>query len=362
MELGASSALHAVGRPDPPVGLEVPGHGRVPVARQEHGRARPLRIARDTGSGRARSHPRPGLPSAPPGQKSFWRSTTTSASRVGSIVILSPPSRCPPGTPPQARARSPRALPGPPPCARAARSAPLAAAPPMRPSAQAAWPRTVGSACPSASRSAATSPAVPPLPSAIAALRASPSRRARLSGLPRKALEVGRLAESQQLGERRMPARPERRLARDGSAAVPRADVLAHVAAEGPAADAGPEVGRDRSPALDRQVRDAAPRVQHVRVDEGPRGAGVQAARAAPAAVRQGRIGLELRRGQHHADEEEGARGPGGAASCSSRSSPGRPVRRDPARGADRCPRRLAPPSPARARRACRPAPGAGAP
>ena len=58
---------------------------------------------------------------------------------------------------------------------------------------------------------------------------------------------------------------------------------------------------------LDRQVRDAAPSVQDVGIDEGPRGAGVQTARAAAAAVRQGGIGLELRRGQHHADEEEGA-------------------------------------------------------
>ena len=58
---------------------------------------------------------------------------------------------------------------------------------------------------------------------------------------------------------------------------------------------------------LDRQVRDAAPSVQHVWLDEGSRRAGIEAARAAAAAVGQGRIGLELRRGQHHADEEEGA-------------------------------------------------------
>ena len=88
----------------------------------------------------------PRTPRAPPGQKSFWRSTTTSASRVGSIVIRasSPRGRRPSAPPASARSIS-SSTPASASRARAARSAARAAAPPIRPSAHAAWPRTVGS-------------------------------------------------------------------------------------------------------------------------------------------------------------------------------------------------------------------------
>ncbi len=104
-----------------------------------------------------------------------------------------------------------------------------------------------------------------------------------------------------------MPARAERRLARDRGLAVPGADVLAHVAPEHPRADARPELARYRPPVFDRQVRDASAGVQHVRLDESSRGARVQAPGAAAAAVGQRGVGLEARRGQHGPDEEEGA-------------------------------------------------------
>src|SRR5215813_11523378 len=58
-------------------------------------------------------------------------------------------------------------------------------------------------------------------------------------------LLVSRLLQSQELGERRMPAGAECRLGGDRGVAIPRADVLAHVAAERPPADALSELGRD---------------------------------------------------------------------------------------------------------------------
>src|SRR5215510_8380724 len=99
----------------------------------------------------------------------------------------------------------------------------------------------------------------------------------------------------------------ERRLGRHGRVTIPGADILADVTAEGPLADTLPELGGDRPTMLDRQIRDAAPGVEHVGANESPGGARVQAPCAGATAVWQGRVSLDLRRRQHGPDEEEGA-------------------------------------------------------
>ena len=60
---------------------------------------------------------------------------------------------------------------------------------------------------------------------------------------------------------------------------------------------------------LDREIGDAAPRIDPVRPDERLRRAGVEAARAASrnAALVGRRIGLELEAGQDHAEEQPAA-------------------------------------------------------
>src|SRR5438093_440269 len=106
---------------------------------------------------------------------------------------------------------------------------------------------------------------------------------------------------------RRRWRRGRRRLARDGRVAIPGADFLTDVAAEEPLADRRVELLRNRAPVLDRQVGDAAARVERVRRVERRRRTGVEAGRARPAAVRHRIVGHEHRGREHDPDEVVGA-------------------------------------------------------
>src|SRR5262249_14711087 len=98
--------------------------------------------------------------------------------------------------------------------------------------------------------------------------------------------------------------RPQRRLVTRLGLAIPRADLLAHVTAEEPLSDLAGELVGDVAAMLDRQVRDAAPRVEHVGRDERPRRARVETRGAGPAAIRLGLIERKLDGRQHDSDEE----------------------------------------------------------
>ena len=66
---------------------------------------------------------------------------------------------------------------------------------------------------------------------------------------------------------------------------IPRADVVADVAAEGIALEMRTDVIGNGAALLDREVGDAAGRVEHPRLDKGGCRAGVEAAGTAPAAI-----------------------------------------------------------------------------
>src|SRR5438046_2885685 len=70
---------------------------------------------------------------------------------------------------------------------------------------------------------------------------------------------------------------------------VRRADFLTDVAAEDPVADRGPQFHRECAAMLDREVRDAAWRVEDVRRRDGVRRAGGHAGRARAARLPQRR-------------------------------------------------------------------------
>ena len=187
VELGARESPARSGAARSPRRPGSAGSRRMPVPRQEHGRARagePLEVAVDHGHDRVA---RRFTASAPFGQKSFWRSTTTSASRRGSIfmgVFFCPRSRVTDG-PASASSISPAA----PASALESRRGGVRSAPPRRRSGRAPRRRGRGRSArrgpgPRQRRLVRGDPA--PLPSATAALRARPSRRARLSGLPRR--------------------------------------------------------------------------------------------------------------------------------------------------------------------------------
>ena len=104
-------------------------------------------------------------------------------------------------------------------------------------------------------------------PCATATLRSSPRRLARFSGLARKRRR--KASASSAASSARSGASAPSRGSKAGAAAlaalaVPRADVLADVAAEDVAAHAGALLLRDRALQLDRQVADAARRVEDV--------------------------------------------------------------------------------------------------
>ena len=85
---------------------------------------------------------------------------------------------------------------------------------------------------------------------------------------------------------------------------VPRAGRKAIVAAIDAIAKQRPQFLIDRAAMLDRQVGNAAPRIQLERRRKGPGGAGVQTGGAAAAVVALGRVGRQVQRGEDRAKEE----------------------------------------------------------
>ena len=101
----------------------------------------------------------------------------------------------------------------------------------------------------------------------------------------------------------------EIRQRRHRRAAIPRANVLADVAAEDVPADGLAQFERNRAAQLDRQIGNAAPRVQNVRLDDGARRACVDAQAAVSAQIRRRRFrGVqrrrEIERRHDHAEEQ----------------------------------------------------------
>src|ERR1019366_2825580 len=85
---------------------------------------------------------------------------------------------------------------------------------------------------------------------------------------------------------------------------VPRANILANVAAEHLPAHAGTQLFGNRAAFLDGEIRDAPGRVELIRSRESVGRTGVEAARARAAAVGRRQIGRQLQRRQHDAEEE----------------------------------------------------------
>src|SRR5436190_8522379 len=90
--------------------------------------------------------------------------------------------------------------------------------------------------------------------------------------------------------------------------AVPGADELAIVAAVNPVANQRPQLYRDRAFVLDREIRDAAARVELVGPDDRLRWTDVDAAAAAAAMLLDRRIRRQRQVGVHLAQKEPGAR------------------------------------------------------
>ena len=136
-----------------------------------------------------------------------------------------------------------------------------------------------------AAAAARPAPSEPLFPAAIAALRTIRSRPIRLIGEPAKTLrKPASSSASRSASSRRgqLGARHEGLVAARGvGEAVPRADGEAIVAAIDAVADRLAEFVRDRPLMLDRQVGDAAPRIEPVGRREGVGRAGVQAGAAA---------------------------------------------------------------------------------
>src|SRR5690606_30025611 len=85
---------------------------------------------------------------------------------------------------------------------------------------------------------------------------------------------------------------------------VPRAEDLAVVAAEDAIADRLPQLHGDRTPELDRQIRNAAARVELVGRDDGAGRTDVDAGRAAAAMRRHGLVGGQRQIRQDLAEQE----------------------------------------------------------
>ena len=134
---------------------------------------------------------------------------------------------------------------------------------------------------PAARGPARSSSGLPLLPAAIRQLRTNRSRPMRLIGEPENSRAEPRVVEREQLGQPRrgqLGARQERAVARGARGElVPRAHREAIVAAVDAVADRLAEFLRDRPLVLDRQVRDAAPRIEPVGRGEGVGRAGVLA-------------------------------------------------------------------------------------
>ena len=96
-------------------------------------------------------------------------------------------------------------------------------------------------------------------------------------------------------------------IARGAGEAVPRAGIEAIVAAENAVAYCFAEFHRDGALVLDGEERDATAGVELVRGGDGLRGAGIDAARAFPAAVGQRNVGIQFKRGENDRKEKPGA-------------------------------------------------------
>src|SRR5260221_265583 len=101
---------------------------------------------------------------------------------------------------------------------------------------------------------------------------------------------VGQVYQRQQVRPGKLGPAMEPDLAGLRGELVPRTHRQAVVAAEDPVADGGPELRRNDPLMLDRQIGDAAARIQLVRRREGVGRADVQAAAAAPAMVGLGGV------------------------------------------------------------------------
>ena len=140
------------------------------------------------------------------------------------------------------------------------------------------------------------------LPSATARLRCQRSKLMRRIALPsvvRRKVSSSHAQSASSPGASSAGRTSKSASGLRGRELVPRADELAVVAAVDAVADRGAEFDRDRAVRFDRQVRDAAARVERVRRDDRLRRADVDA-RAAAAAVRADRRRL----GQSEIDED----------------------------------------------------------
>ncbi len=173
--------------------------------------------------------------------------------------------------------------------ARRAASAVRAAVSRYWPNAQAAAPRTSGSRSVNPRSSAARPAAVGRTPNAMAALRSRPRRLARHSAVPRNRPRKARFVQREEgrqvdrvHGVGRLPGRFGRRL----RATVPRADLLADVAAKQPRSKLRPQGRGDRPFQFNRQIADAAAGVEDIGTWKRTGGTGVEAGAAGPAMVR----------------------------------------------------------------------------
>ena len=158
----------------------------------------------------------------------------------------------------------------------------------ISPSAHAACARTSASGSAASVRtSAGTAAGSPRLPSATHTLRRKPSRPARRIGLPANSAGTPASSSSRKRSsvQPSSVARVEPRLARRRREAVPRAHLLADVAAEDPVADSPAAARAGSRRELDREVRDAEPRVDLVGRDDRAGRARVEAARARAAVL-----------------------------------------------------------------------------
>ena len=122
-----------------------------------------------------------------------------------------------------------------------------------------------------------------------------------------EAAAEGAVVERCQLGEQRQGerlARPEGELAAGRGELVPRADRQAVVAAIDAVADRRPQRARDVPLVLDRQVGDAAPRIELVGRREGLGGADVEAGPAGAAMVALRRVGRKIEVAEDGTEEQ----------------------------------------------------------
>ena len=123
-----------------------------------------------------------------------------------------------------------------------------------------------------------------------------------------KHLSESGIIQRQQIGQRRHLAGAMKfRLGGAFGIFVPGADGKAVVTAENPVADGGPERSRDLTLVLDRQIGDAAPRIELIGRRKGIRRAGIEAFRAGPAMIGLGAVGCQLGTCQDGAQKQPGA-------------------------------------------------------